>query len=368
MKDSIWLIGAFLAAFLMAFAATPIVKVLAGKIGAIDVPKDNRRMHKVPIPRLGGLAIFFGFMVSALAFCPISKEILGIFLGAAVIVVLGVFDDIYALSAKLKFPVQIVAAAVPVAFGVSVDFVKIPFLQDQYLNLGWLGPVVTVIWIVAVTNAVNLIDGLDGLAVGVSSIASLAVFVVALIAGDPAVAILTAALTGACFGFLPYNFNPASIFMGDTGATFLGFILASVSVQGLFKSYAFISIAVPLLILGLPIFDTGFAILRRVKNKQPIMGADRGHLHHRLIDMGLSQRQAVLVIYGICFLLAACAVMLTNAGALKAIVMVVVILAVLLFTGINYASRKRQKAGQAAKQGGQETTAEKPEGEENKHD
>lgn len=189
------------------------------------------------------------------------------------------------------------------------------------------------------------------MAVGVSSIASLAVFVVALIAGDPAVAILTAALTGACFGFLPYNFNPASIFMGDTGATFLGFILASVSVQGLFKSYAFISIAVPLLILGLPIFDTGFAIVRRIKNKQPIMGADRGHLHHRLIDMGLSQRQAVLVIYGICFLLAACAVMLTNAGALKAIVMVVVILAVLLFTGINYASKKRRRRDKPPRKG-----------------
>ncbi len=307
----------FIIAYVLTFIATPFVKNLAFKVGAIDVPKDNRRMHKKPTARLGGLAIFFGFLISALWFVDIEKEFLGMLLGAFVIVVLGIFDDIYTLGAKFKFLVQCLSALFPVIAGVRIEFIKVPsFISEYgYVALGWLSIPLTIIWIVGVTNAVNLLDGLDGLACGVSSISALTLLSIALIVGEPEVAFVTSALAGACFGFLPYNFNPAKLFMGDTGALFLGFALATISVQGLFKGYAVISIASPLLILGLPLFDTFSAILRRLKNHQPIMSPDRGHLHHRLIDCGFSQKQAVIIIYLLCVILCAGAVLLITTGA-----------------------------------------------------
>lgn len=311
---------ALLVALVISFLATPVVKTFAYKVGAIDVPKDGRRMHKVPIPRLGGLAIFIGFMVSILLFVRITSEMKSILLGAVIIVVLGVVDDIMALPAMLKFVIQIAAAMIPATHGVVIQVLSNPniFSTDPYWTLDWLSIPVTVLWIVAITNAVNLIDGLDGLANGVSAISAATVLVIAILGSETQVAIVMAAVVGACVGFLPYNLNPAKMFMGDTGATFLGYILATMSIQGLFKFYAIISFAVPFLILGLPIFDTAFAFIRRIAHGQSPMRADRGHIHHRLIDMGLSQKQAVATLYVISTILGLSAVVLATGGEEKA--------------------------------------------------
>lgn len=319
----VYVVLALLTALVVSFLMTPVVKTFAYKVGAIDVPKDDRRMHKQPIPRLGGLAIFFGFMVSILLFVEITREMRSILLGAVVIVVLGVVDDIMALPAMLKFVIQIVAALIPAFNGVVIQAFSNPniFSDNLYWVLGWLSVPFTVLWIVAITNAVNLIDGLDGLADGVSAISATTVLVIALLASEIQVAIVMAALVGACVGFIPYNLNPAKMFMGDTGATFLGYILATMSIQGLFKFYAVISFAVPFLILGLPIFDTAFAFIRRIAHGQSPMHADRGHIHHRLIDMGLSQKQAVATLYVISAILGLSAVVLTTGGEQKAMLL-----------------------------------------------
>ena len=314
-----------LVALIVSFLMTPVVKTFAYKVGAIDVPKDNRRMHKKPIPRLGGLAIFMGFMVAILLFGQITKQMQGILLGAVIIVVLGVVDDITPLPAKLKFVVQIIAALIPVSHGVVIQALSNPnlFSDNAYWVLGPLGIPITVLWIVAITNSVNLIDGLDGLANGVSAISATTMLVIALLVSESQVAITMAALVGACVGFMPYNMNPAKMFMGDTGATFLGFILATMSIQGLFKFYALISFVVPFLILGLPIFDTTFAFVRRIANGQSPMQADRSHIHHRLIDMGLNQKQAVATLYVISAILGLSAVVLTTSGEVKAMMLFV---------------------------------------------
>ncbi|WP_130868347.1 MraY family glycosyltransferase [Intestinimonas massiliensis (ex Afouda et al. 2020)] len=315
--------AALVVAFLVALITTPVVRNLAFKMGAVDVPKDNRRMHDHPIPRMGGLAIFLGFLLSVLVFMDLTDQMRGMLLGAVIIVVLGIFDDIYSLKAMFKFVVQIVAALVAVLSGNVIDTLSNPnvFSQNLYWDLGWLSIPVTVLWIVAITNAVNLIDGLDGLACGVSAISSMTLLVISLAISDGPVAILMAALTGGCLGFLPYNMNPAKIFMGDTGSTFLGFILAVVSIQGLFKLYTIISFAVPFLMLGLPIFDTCFAFIRRIAHGQSPMHADRSHVHHRLIDMGLNQKQAVAVLYMISAILGLSAVVLTTSGPVKAMLL-----------------------------------------------
>ena len=219
---------------------------------------------------------------------------------------------------------QILAAGIAVYHGCVIQFVSNPnvFSSMTYLNLGWWSYPITIIWIVAITNAVNLIDGLDGLAVGVSAISTASITVIALMVSETNVAIVLAALFGACLGFIPYNMNPAKIFMGDTGATFLGYILATLSVTGLFKMYAIISFAVPFLILGVPIFDICFAFLRRIAKGQNPMKADRGHVHHRLIDMGFSQKQAVAISYMLAGILGLAAVLLTSSGELKALILI----------------------------------------------
>ena len=316
---------ALLVAGVLSFLATPIVKHLAMRVGAMDVPKDNRRMHSIPIPRMGGLAIFIGFLLSVLVFSQgLDRDFRSILLGAIVIVILGVFDDKYALGAKLKLVVQLIAAAIVVFYGnVRIDRITNPFGSSlySYWDLGILAYPITIIWIVAITNAVNFIDGLDGLACGVSCISSLNLLVIALLVSDTKVAIIMAALTGACLGFVPYNFNPAKIFMGDTGSTFLGFMLATVSIQGLFKAYAAISFIVPFLLLGLPIFDICFAVIRRIASGKSPMEADRGHFHHRLIDMGFSQKQSVAIAYVLTGILGLAAVLLTVSGAMRTLVM-----------------------------------------------
>lgn len=314
-------LASLLVAALVALISTPVVRSLAFRVGAVDVPRDARRMHDHPIPRMGGIAIFLGFILSVLIFLPLTPELRSMLLGSVVIVILGILDDIYALPALPKFFVQIAAALIVVVEeGNRIRLLSNPniFSKEPFWELGWLSIPITVLWIVGITNAVNLIDGLDGLACGVSTISSMTLLVIALIVAEPDVAILMAALAGGCIGFLPYNLNPAKIFMGDTGATFLGFILATVSIQGLFKFYAIISFAVPFLMLGLPIFDTCFAIFRRVAHGQSPMAPDRGHIHHRLIDMGFSQKQAVAVLYIISAILGLSAVVLTTIGVVRA--------------------------------------------------
>ena len=299
-------------AFLLCFGMTPPVKRFAELIGAVDQPSE-RRINKVPIPRMGGLAIFLGFVLTALLFVPLSTQVTGILLGAVIIAVMGAVDDIVSLNPWIKLLGQIVAAVVVIRCGVVFDAVSNPnpLAEVAFIEIGWLSVPLTVLWIVACTNAVNLIDGLDGLAVGVSAISSLTMLVVSLIVSDPAVSLLLAALTGACLGFMPYNLNPAKIFMGDVGSQLLGFVLSTVSILGLFKMHAIITFVVPFLALALPLADTTFAFFRRILRGQSPFHPDRGHLHHRLLDMGLSQKQAVALMYGISALLGIAAVLMT---------------------------------------------------------
>ncbi|MBO5453106.1 MAG: undecaprenyl/decaprenyl-phosphate alpha-N-acetylglucosaminyl 1-phosphate transferase [Clostridia bacterium] len=336
MNDMIKIVLAFFVALGIAFASTPLAKLTAEKIGAIDVPRDARRMHKTPIPRLGGIAIYFGFVASFLFFGVLTPEMLGILAGSVIIVILGILDDRKPIKASVKFLVQLVAATVVALSGVKIEVFTNPLLfsSQEYLILGSLSIPVTVLWIAAVTNAVNLIDGLDGLAAGVASISSVCLLVIALMFSETNIAVFTACIAGACIGFLPYNLNPAKIFMGDSGALFLGFVLACISIEGVFKAYAVISFAVPLLVLALPIFDTTIAILRRIKNKKPIMQPDRGHLHHRLIDMGFNQKQAVLILYLIAGLLGLSAIVLTRFGMLMALGLLLIAVAVIIITVI----------------------------------
>ena len=341
------IIAACAVAAVLSYFFTPPVQNFAHKVGAIDVPKDARRMHKKPIPRLGGLAIYGGFLCSILIFGQLDETMLCVLLGAAIIVALGIFDDVLALGAKLKFVVQIVAAAIPVCIGdlqIGLFTNLNPLSDTPFVHLGILAVPVTIIWIVGITNAVNLIDGLDGLAVGVSSIAAITMLAVALLTGNMPIAITMAALAGACIGFMPYNLNPAKIFMGDTGSTFLGYMLATVSIMGLFKFYAVISFAVPFLILGLPIFDTANAIIRRVAAGRSPMSPDRGHVHHKLIDMGFNQKQAVAILYAISATLGLTAVVLTSSGEVKAIVLLLAVLAAILVgAGIIYGAEHWSK-------------------------
>lgn len=310
--------------FIISFAATPIVKSFAEKVGAMDVPGEARRVHDHPIPRMGGLAIFLGFLLSVLLFVPMSRPLEGILLGSVIIVATGAVDDVVSLKAWVKLLLQIAAACVAVYFGVRIDVLGNLniFSSSDYVTLaGWSVPI-TILWIVGITNSVNLIDGLDGLAVGVSTISSLTMLVIALLVADSRVAVVLAALVGACIGFMPYNLNPAKIFMGDTGSLLLGYVLATMSVVGLFKFYAVVSFAVPVLAIAVPLFDTIFAFFRRLIHGQNPMHPDRGHFHHRLIDMGLSQKQAVAVLYTISAILGLAAVVITTSGELKALILI----------------------------------------------
>ncbi len=348
---------AFISAITVAFAITPAIKMLAIKIKAVDVPKDNRRMHKTPIPRMGGLAIFVGFLVASLLFIPLGGEFRAILIGALILIVVGIIDDVVALDAKLKFVAQTVAALIPVLAGVRIHGFANPFAMDHYTTLGVLSIPISVIWIVGITNSVNFIDGLDGLACGVSTIATVTMFAIAVLFGETYMAIILAALAGACLGFLPYNMNPAKIFMGDTGSMFLGYILATISIQGLFKFYAMISFAVPFIILSLPIFDTGFAIVRRLLKGQSPLQADRGHVHHRLIDLGFDQKQSVAILYAFSALMGLTAVLLARTNESKLIVLAIAVL-VCFFLAMSLmsfekrhrkeAEKKQQKAQESA--------------------
>ena len=315
-------------ALLVAYFMTPPVKRFAENVGAIDIPKDGRRVHNHPIPRMGGLAIFTGFVLSILIFVDMSMQVMGLLLGAVIIAVMGALDDILCLNPWIKLGGQFLAALVAIRCGIVFDVISNPgFLAaDATIPLGWLSIPFTIIWIIACTNAVNLIDGLDGLAVGISAISSISMMIVSMIlpAGAAGIPLILACLAGACFGFMPYNINPAKIFMGDVGSQFLGFVLSCVSIMGLFKFHAIITFLVPLLSLAVPLGDTIFAFFRRILHGQSPFHADRGHIHHKLIDMGMSQKQAVAVLYAVSAVLGLIAVLIAGPGTGIRIVCIVI--------------------------------------------
>ena len=335
MVQVIYVIVAMICAMLLAYASTPIVRVLAFKIGAVDVPLDNRRIHKKPIPRIGGLAIYLSFTVTTLLFCDFSKELVAIWIGGAILVILGILDDIYRLNAWLKLAVQLAVAGFAVWNGCIIDHIN---LGGVYIHLGYLSIPLTIFWIAGLTNAINFIDGLDGLACGVSAISSLSMLVVVLLQGYILSTIVCVILFGSCLGFLPFNFNPARIFMGDTGALFLGYTLAVLSVHGVFKLHAVLSFIVPLMIFALPIIDAAFAIIRRLIAGKSPFAADRGHIHHRLIDMGFTQKESVKILYAICGILGLVAVFCTESMFEKTRVVKSISIAViaLVLFGLNF--------------------------------
>ena len=322
-------VAAIICAALLAFVATPLIRVLAYRLGAIDVPKDARRMHTTPIPRMGGVAIYLAFTVTTLAFGDFAPSLVAIWFGGTILAVLGVFDDIFNLNAWFKLGVQILAALVAVLQGVVIDFINIG--GTLYPLGAWSVPI-TVLWIVGLTNAINFIDGLDGLACGISTICSTALMVVTLLMSGGQSALLTAILAGSCLGFLPYNSHPAKIFMGDAGALFLGYTLSVLSVTGIFKTHTVLAFLIPMSIFGLPLFDTAFAVIRRLLHGQSPFHADRGHIHHRLIDMGFGHRKSVLTLYAICGILGIAAVMLTQPVLYPAAIIIVCALLLFCFT------------------------------------
>jgi UDP-GlcNAc:undecaprenyl-phosphate GlcNAc-1-phosphate transferase len=293
------------AAFVIVVLLTPAVGGMARMLGAVDRP-DARRLNRRPIPRLGGLAIFLGILVPSLAFLDLSSESRGVLLGAAIATVVGAVDDFRGLSPSAKLAGQFVAAAVPPAFGVWIDHFTFPFLGVVDLP-AWVGVPISMLFIVAVMNMVNFLDGMDGLAAGVCAIAGSTYAILALSLGKADPAILSAVVAGACLGFLRHNFFPARIFMGDSGALCLGFILASVSIQGLLKTASTVVLLLPLLVLAVPIIDTSFVVARRVKHNRPIYAADRSHLHHRFLNIGFSQRRAAVTMWLWCASLAGAA-------------------------------------------------------------
>lgn len=319
-------------ALVVSILITPLVKRLAFRIGAVDAP-NYRKVHSRIMPRLGGLAIFIAFVVGLAILRPVPIVPLGenpffvplaIVLGASVIVLTGVLDDMYEISAKAKMLGQLVASLIIVFFGgIQIEFINLPFGGE--LEFGFLSIPFTILWIVGITNAINLIDGLDGLAAGVSTIALITLACMALIMGNMFVVATAAILAFSTVGFLFYNFHPAKIFMGDTGALFLGFMIAVLSLLG-FKGITVFSFLIPVIMLGVPISDTFFAIVRRVRNKQKWSDPDKSHLHHRLIDIGYSHRQTVLIIYGIAALFGVAAIIFSMATLWGAILLITIIL------------------------------------------
>ena len=315
----------FLIGLVITLAITPLVSKFAIKIGAIDKP-DARKVHHGLIPRLGGLAIFIGYMVSILYSLPHDQHFLGLCLGTIILVLVGIWDDVKQIEPKTKLMGQIIAAAVLVAYGIRVDFVSLPWGGMLHLHY-WAVPL-TIFWIVGFTNIVNLIDGLDGLAAGISFISCLAIFAFCVHMGQTALAINTLALAGAIGGFLRYNFNPARIFMGDTGSMLLGFTMAAISVMGAVKTTAVVALAVPAIVLGLPILDTLFAIIRRRISGRPVFKPDKSHMHHRLLAQGLTQKQVVLLMYAVTALLGGISVVVAEVNVWLGLVLVLLIIIV----------------------------------------
>ena len=321
-------VWAFVIALIVTYICTPLVRTLAVKIGAIDAP-DARKVHQVSIPRLGGLAIYIGYMVSLLYSVKDISSVKGLIIGSVILVAVGIGDDVKQIGPKTKLLGQIVAALMLPIFDNAIHFISI---GDHMLYLEYLSIPLTVFWIVGFTNIVNLIDGLDGLAAGISLIACIAICIVTLQMGQVDLACITLALAGAACGFLRYNFNPAKIFMGDTGSMLLGYTMAAISVMGSVKTAATVGLVVPVIVLGLPILDTLFAIVRRRINGRPVFQPDKGHLHHRLLAMGLTQKQAVLLMYAITAVLGCVSIVAAKANFTIGLLLVVLILCACVWT------------------------------------
>ncbi len=337
---------AFLIAFLTAFMATPHTINLAKKLGAMDTPKDERRINKITMPRLGGLAVIAGFFVSIVYLIIIMtienkinlyeenyiRKIIGFILGAIIIGVICFIDDVKGVKAIWKLIAQIIASLVVIKFGIKIDNLDIPFLNLE--NAGdTFYILLTVGWIVGITNAMNLIDGLDGLSTGISLISCLSLLIIFSLNASPIISIvLITALGGALCGFLPYNFNPAKTFIGDTGSNFLGYCLSIISILGIAKTYTAIVIVAPILVLALPIFDTLFAIVRRAihgKSLKSIIEPDAEHLHHKMLKKGFTQRQAVLILYGLSAIFGMFAIILMDSGIWKALSFAIIIIIII---------------------------------------
>ena len=289
-----------IAAAAVAIGLTPLASMFARRVGAVDIP-SGRRIHTRPTPRLGGLAIMGAVLVPSVYYLPADPAARALLVGAVLIGLLGAVDDIFGLDPIVKLAGQIACAAVPVSAGLTIDHITLPVLGA--FNLGDMQYPLTILWFVAIVNMINFIDGMDGLAAGVAGLAAVnfAILAASLNRADPA--ILAAAIGGACAGFLVFNFHPARVFMGDSGSMFLGFVIAGVAVNGVVKSAATVALLGPLLVLAIPILDTSFVIMRRIKNRQPVYMADRSHFHHRFFTIGWGQRKTVLAMYGWCALL-----------------------------------------------------------------
>lgn len=325
----------FFVAAILSLVFTPFVRKWSMKVGLVDIPKDERRIHKTPIPLGGGLAIYLSLVLTFFIFMPLTKENMSFLIGSTIIVSTGLYDDKYNMSPKAKFLMQILAALALIIGGVRIDFFTNPFYgREPLIYLELLSIPITMFWVVGITNTINLIDGLDGLACGISGIASISLMFVAFRYQNMGMAILASILSGSCLGFLPFNFNPAKIFMGDTGALLLGFGLSFLTIEGAMKSVAIIAIFIPVLILGVPIFDTAFVMIRRRLSGKSIVQADRGHLHHRLLYSGLSQRQTVISLYGISILFGIIGNIISKLHAQNALIVSIIIIAFVGFLAI----------------------------------
>lgn len=311
-------------AFVTSVLFTPLVKKIAFRVGAVDKP-NYRKVHAKIMPRLGGLAIFFAFLVAFFFYRPDGQYDKAMLLGALIIIVTGALDDMFEITAKAKLLGQLLAAAsITIYGGLQIEFINIPFI-DYELQFGYFAIPITILWIVAITNAINLIDGLDGLAAGVSTIALLTLSGMAIVMGNPFVAVMAAILAASTLGFLVFNFYPAKIFMGDTGALFLGFMISILALLG-FKGITMFALIIPIIMLGVPISDTFFAIVRRYRAKQPLMAPDKSHLHHCLLNVGFTHRQTVLIIYAIAAMFGIAALIFSQATMWGAILLLVVML------------------------------------------
>ena len=350
---------AFMLAFITTFVITPYTIKLAKKVGAVDTPKDERRVNTTTMPRLGGLAIIAGFVVSIvylLIILNIEKSInlyednmyiklIGFLIGGLIISIVCFIDDLKDLPPLVKLAAQVIAAIIVVAFGLRIENVNIPFFS--YVGLpNAFSIILTIGWIIGVTNAINLIDGLDGLSSGVALISCVSMLIIFALNGSPIIAILLiTALAGALSGFLPFNFNPAKTFMGDAGSNFLGYSLSVISIFGVAKTYTLIVIVAPLIILGLPVLDTLVAIFRRIikgKSLKAIMQADKGHLHHKLLKQGFTQREAVLIMYAITAALGLFAIILLDSGIWKALSFLILVVVIVAIGYRNFSKEKEE--------------------------
>jgi glycosyl transferase, family 4 len=340
--------------FVICLILTPIVIKLCRKYNIVDIPKDSRRVHSKPMPRIGGVAIVTSMLIGFLIYYLLTKDIpsialnekfLGYIIGGLIIATMGLIDDLVNLRARYKFFFQLAAGLVVYYFGIRITGIKIPFIYPDMIDFAWwIDLPLTLLWIIGVTNAINLIDGLDGLAAGITAISATS-FLIIFIATSASLEaiIISAVLVGAVLGFLPYNFNPAKTFMGDVSANFLGFTMAVVSILGFAKGYTMIAIIAPVLVLGIPIFDTVFAMVRRFLKGQPMLKPDGGHIHHRLIKRGFSQRQAVILLYTITTLLCMLAVLLVAEDFWKLILLILAFICFSIFGIVTTIHRKNKK-------------------------